>query len=70
MEWQRIGGVKPVLVLLNKYDEVLEEIDITPLSREEINQLLLKKGFFKKGSKDGEVPDKYKEGPYVERDEL
>ena len=62
--------MKPVLVLLNKYDEVLEEIDITPLSREEINQLLLKKGFFKKGSKDGEVPDKYKKGPYVERDEL
>ena len=49
---------------------MLERVDLKKLSQEEINQLMLKKGFYKKTTKEEEVPEKYKEGPYVEREEL
>ena len=56
--------------MLNKDDEVLERIDLKKLSQEEINQLMIKKGFYKKTSQEEEVPEEYKEGPYVEKEEL
>lgn len=40
------------------------------MSQEEINELMIKKGFYKKSSKEEEVPEEYLEGPYQEREEL
>ena len=55
-------------MLLNKKDEVVERIDVKKMSREEINNLVLKKGFYKKATKEEEVPQKYSEGPYFEKE--
>ncbi|KAK4314943.1 hypothetical protein Pmani_013811 [Petrolisthes manimaculis] len=65
-----IGGAVPELLLLNKSDQEVERIGLSNLSREECNQLLLKKGFYKKTTDDEEVPDEYLNGPYKEREEL
>ncbi|MPC16477.1 Selenoprotein M [Portunus trituberculatus] len=69
-KFQHIGGAPPELLLLNKDDEVLERIDLKKLSQDEINQLMIKKGFYKKSSKEEDVPEEYREGPYVEKEEL
>ena len=70
MEWQQEERKEPELLLLNKGGEVVESIDIRKMTRGEIGQLLRKKGFFKKVQEDTEVPEEYKTGPYVEKDEL
>lgn len=69
-KFQHIGGAPPELLLLNKYDQELERIDLKKLSQEEINDLMLKKGFYKKSSREEEVPEEYREGPYSEKEEL
>lgn len=48
----------------------MERIALDKLSRDECNQLLLKKGFYKKTTADEEVPEQYRTGPYKEREEL
>lgn len=42
----------------------MEKIELADLSRKECNDLLLRKGFYKKSSANEEVPEKYKNGPY------
>ncbi|KAK8395754.1 hypothetical protein O3P69_005687 [Scylla paramamosain] len=68
VDFKHVGGATPELVLLNKHGEVLERIDIKKMSQEEINNLVLKKGFYKKAAKEEEVPREYKEGPYIEKE--
>ncbi|MPC16473.1 Selenoprotein M [Portunus trituberculatus] len=58
------------MVFYNKANEAVERVDLQTATRLEINDLLVKKGFYKKSSHDEEVPEEYKEGPYVEKDEL
>lgn len=65
-----MGGAPPELVLLNRFDQVVERIALEKFNREECNQLMLKKGFYKKTSEDEEVPEQYLNGPYREREEL
>lgn len=60
----------PEMVFYNKNNEAVERDNLTTATRLEINELLAKKGFYKKIDHDEEVPEKYKEGPYVEKDEL
>ena len=43
----------------------LQRIDLSPMGREEIGELLLNRGFYKKESKDADVPEEFKEGPYI-----
>lgn len=45
MEFKESPGVSPILVLLNKKDEVIESIPLKELNREECNELLKSKGF-------------------------
>lgn len=63
-------GAPPKLMLLNKAEEAVETIDLEKFNREECNELLLSKGFFKKESETDQVPDEYKEGPYKPKQEL
>ena len=49
---------------------MLERIDLKKLSREQMNDVMIQKGFYKKTTKDEEVPEKYRKGPYIEKDEL
>lgn len=46
-----------------------QTIDLAKLNRQECNDLLVRKGFFKKESKDGEVPEEFQNGPYIEKEE-
>lgn len=69
-KFQHVGGASPELLLLNKEDQELERFDLKKMSQEEINELMIKKGFYKKSSKEEEVPEEYLEGPYQEREEL
>ena len=48
----------------------LQKVELSGLTRDDCNNLLLKKGFYKKSSEDAEVPEKYRNGPYVEKEEL
>lgn len=70
VRYKPIGGAPPELVLLNKLDQEVERIPLEKFNREECNQLLLKKGFYKKTKQDEVVPEQYLEGPYREREEL
>lgn len=70
VKFQHIGGAPPDLLILNKYDQELERIDLKKMSQEEINELMLKKGFYKKSSREEEVPEQFREGPYSEKEEL
>ncbi len=35
------------------------------MGREEIGEMLENKGFYRKETRDAEVPEEYKEGPYI-----
>jgi len=60
-----VGGAKPELFLLNKEDEVVEKISLSDLSREECNDIVISKGFYKKADVNDAVPVEYANGPYV-----
>jgi len=45
VEFKPIPGHNPDLVLLDASDAEIERIDLSPLNREECNQLLVRKGF-------------------------
>ena len=47
-----------------------QKIELSGKTREECNELLLKRGFYKKTSEHAEVPEEFKNGPYVEKEEL
>ena len=49
---------------------VHQTIDLSPLNREECNQLLIGKGFYRKETPEAEVPEEYREGPYFPKEEL
>ena len=57
-------------MFFNKHDQVLERIDLKKLSREQMNDVIIQKGFYKKTTKEEMVPEEYREGPYTEKDEL
>lgn len=48
----------------------VQTIDLSPLNREECNQLLLRKGFFRREKTEDPIPEEFQSGPYVSRDEL
>jgi len=64
-EFKQIPHHNPDLVLLNAEDQVVERIDLSPFNREECNQLLISKGFYRKHSSDESVPEQFSKGPYV-----
>ncbi|KAF5306986.1 hypothetical protein FQR65_LT07209 [Abscondita terminalis] len=51
-ELKLVPGAPPVLLFLDKSDEVVERINLKPLSRKECNEVLIKHGFEKKPGKD------------------
>ncbi|XP_029155804.1 selenoprotein M-like [Nylanderia fulva] len=51
VEFKHIQGAIPELVLFNEYEEEVERLVLSRLTREECNELLVSKGFVKK-SKD------------------
>ncbi|KAM3874332.1 selenoprotein M-like [Diretmus argenteus] len=53
----------PELVLLNHYDKELDRIDLTYMSRSEINELLGELGFYKKKEEEEEVPEEFRFAP-------
>jgi len=59
-----------MLYLLNSSGQKVETIDLAPLTREECNQKLLQKGFYKKSSLDEQVPEEFANGPYKSHSEL
>ncbi|KAH9518649.1 hypothetical protein Btru_005894 [Bulinus truncatus] len=67
VEFKAQPGANPELQLLNVDDEVLETIDLSPLEQKQCNDLLLKKGFYKKPHSGAEVPEEFLNGPYVEK---
>lgn len=66
VQFKAIPGAPPEIVLLNRFDQVVERLQLDKLNRDSCNQLLLKKGFYKKSSKDEIVPEEYLSGPYRE----
>ncbi|XP_023933229.1 selenoprotein M-like, partial [Lingula anatina] len=64
VEFKKVGGAPPDLLLLNKAGEVIKRIDLSKYNREECNQLLIDLGFYKKSDKDEDVPEEFLEGPY------
>jgi hypothetical protein len=69
VQFERKPGAPPNLYLLNKSGQRVETFDLSSLNREQCNQLLLQKGFYKR-SADEPVPDEYLEGPYRPREDL
>jgi len=70
VEYVKKGGAPPVLMLKNAAGITVETIKLDDMSRDQCNELLLKRGFYKKSSKDEEVPEEFQNGPYVAREEL
>lgn len=69
-EFKAKPGAPPVAYFLNAVDEAVETVDLSPMTRQECNDLFLKKGFYKKQSRDEVVPDEYLNGPYKAKEEL
>lgn len=70
VEFDRRPGAPPNLYLLNKNGQKVETIDLSTLKREECNQLLLRKGFYKRAHAGEPVPEDFLHGPYRAREEL
>uniref|UniRef100_A0A0B6Y8R3 Uncharacterized protein n=1 Tax=Arion vulgaris TaxID=1028688 RepID=A0A0B6Y8R3_9EUPU len=51
---------------MNVNNEEIEKFDLSALTQSECNDLLRRKGFFKKLHAGVKVPDEYLTGPYVE----
>lgn len=60
---KHIPGADPELVLLNHYFEELDRIALSDMTRSEINELLVKLGFYKKAQADDEVPEEFRFSP-------
>lgn len=69
-EFKKKPGAPPVLMLQNAAGQTVESIDLSSYKRDECNDLLLKRGFYKKSSADEEVPEEYQNGPYQAKQEL
>lgn len=70
VEFKSKPGADPILIFFNGEDEEVERVQLAALKRDECNQLLLNKGFYKKTSEEGEVPVEFKSGPYMPKTEL
>jgi hypothetical protein len=70
VEFVRKPGAPPLLHTLNAEGKRVETIDLEPLNREQCNQELIMRGFYKKSTPTEPVPDEFKTGPYVPRTEL
>ncbi|KAL0979373.1 hypothetical protein UPYG_G00184230 [Umbra pygmaea] len=60
---KHIPGADPELVLLSHYYEELDRIDLSEMTRSEINELLEKLGFYKKAQAEDEVPEEFRFSP-------
>lgn len=58
-------GAAPELLFLGDEDEVVERVRLDKKDRQQCNDLLIEKGFYKKKNKDEKVPEEYKNGPYI-----
>jgi len=65
VEFKPVGGAAPELMLLDENDKIVERIRLDKYNRKRCNELLLEKGFYKKSNKDEEVPEEYKNGPFI-----
>ncbi|KAI9560023.1 hypothetical protein GHT06_014033 [Daphnia sinensis] len=68
--FKSIPGASPSILLLNEFDEIVEKVDISEFSREECNNFLLRRGFFKKSNTMDEVPEHLLNGPYFPKEDL
>jgi len=67
VEFKQTHGKSPELLLLDEDEQPVEVIELSDLSHQECNDLLIRKGFYKKKHRALEVPDEYKTGPYTEK---
>jgi len=65
VEFKNKPGASPELHLLDMDGQLVEAIDLAPLDQKGCNDLLIKKGFFKKEHMATKIPKEYKKGPYV-----
>lgn len=65
VEFKAKPGAPPFLVLLDGEGEEIERFDLSKKNRQECNDFLLGLGFYKKDSREGDVPEEYQTGPYV-----
>jgi len=63
-------GAPPNLIFYNLEGHEIERILLSGRSRDECNDFLLNRGFYKKTSQGESVPDEYLQGPYRSREEL
>ncbi|XP_067862055.1 selenoprotein M isoform X4 [Heptranchias perlo] len=54
-----IPGASPELILMNLNFEELDRVNLMPITRKDINELLQKLGFYKKETLNAEVPMKF-----------
>jgi len=66
VEFKSKPGASPELFLLDEDEQPVEIIDLSRFDQKGCNDLLIKKGFFKKEHMATEIPEKYLTGPYVE----
>lgn len=69
VEFKKVPGAPPVLKFLNEADEVVEEVEMSELNREQLAEVLTSRGFYKKESEEAEVPEKFQSGPYYQAKE-
>ena len=62
--------MRPVYLLIVFFScfQVVEVLSLKDLNRDEINELVLKQGFYKKDDINDPVPEEYKEGPYQKQE--
>ncbi|NXH14157.1 SELM protein, partial [Bucco capensis] len=63
LEMKHLPGADPELVLLSHRYEELERIPLSDMTREDINQLLLELGFYRKETPDALVPEEFQFAP-------
>uniref|UniRef100_A0A286XQL4 Selenoprotein M n=1 Tax=Cavia porcellus TaxID=10141 RepID=A0A286XQL4_CAVPO len=56
---KHLPGADPELVLLDHRYQELERVPLSPMTREEINALVQELGFYRKKSRDAQVPHEY-----------
>lgn len=70
VEFVRKPGEPPFLHLLNASGQRVETVDLSVLNREQCNQELTKRGFYRKTTVDEQVPEEFKNKEYRSADEL
>lgn len=70
VEFVRKPGAPPLLHFLNSNDERVETVDLEKMSRQDCNQELIRRGFYRKKTLHEQVPPEFQHGPYRSSDEL